>query len=241
MPGDVAGTDVYLNPAAVVVSMRGRNGWPGTKETAMGPNQSTTPRGHRGLDEARSLAATLPERSLIELLDSTDRWHQPAYAGSEILPGLYQGGTEDDDVVQVAAYGHRVASDTPYDVFVTLYASAQPAPWGVEELRYGFYDDALEGPDIARVIRAARFAYQRWTDGDTVLIRCQAGLNRSGLVTALVLVMAGLSPAQAIALIRERRSSGALFNEHFVRWLLEDGETAAAAARQISPSVQRAA
>jgi hypothetical protein len=211
------------------------------KETAMGQNQSTQPRGHRGLDEAHSLAATLPERSLTELLDSTNFWHRPAYAGSEILPGLYQGGTEDDDVVQVAAYGHRIASDTPYDVIVTLYASAQPAPWGVEELRYGFYDDALEGPDIDRVVRAARFAYQRWTDGDVVLVRCQAGMNRSGLVTALVLVMAGLSPAQAITLIRERRSSGALFNDHFVRWLLEDGEAAATAARQVSPSVQRAA
>ena len=207
----------------------------------MGQNQSIQVRGHRGLLEAASLANTLPEASLGELLASTDRWAYPAYAGSEILPGLFQGGTEDDDVVHVAAQGHRFASDSAYDVVVTLYASAQPAPWGVEELRYGFMDSALEGPDIARVIRAARFAYQRWTDGDTVLIRCQAGMNRSGLVTALVLVMAGLSPAQAVALIRERRSAGALFNDHFVRWLLEDGEAAAAAARQISPSVQRVA
>jgi protein-tyrosine phosphatase len=207
----------------------------------MGQNQSNQVCGHRGLLEAASLATTLPEATLGELLDSTDRRAYPAYAGSEILPGLFQGGTEDDDVVHVAAQEHRFASDSAYDVVVTLYASAQPAPWGVEELRYGFMDSALEGPDIARVIRAARYAYQRWTDGDTVLIRCQAGMNRSGLVTALVLVMAGLSPAQAIALIRERRSSGALFNDHFVRWLLEDGESAAATARQISPSVQRAA
>ena len=207
----------------------------------MGQNQSIQVRGHLGLLEAASLAGTLPELSLTELLDSTDRWHQPAYAGSEILPGLFQGGTEDEDVVQVAAYGHRFAHETPYDVIVTLYASAQPAPWGVEELRFGFMDSALEGPDIERVVRAARFAYQRWTAGDTVLIRCQAGMNRSGLVTALVLVMAGLSPAQAVTLIRERRSSGALFNEHFVQWLLAHGRDAVAASRVGSPSVQRAA
>lgn len=207
----------------------------------MSQNHSSQVRGHRGLLEAASLASRLPEPSLTELLDSTDRWHQPAYAGSEILPGLFQGGTEDDDVVQVAAYGHRFAHETPYDVIVTLYASAQPAPWGVEELRFGFMDSALDGLDVDRVVRAARFAYQRWIDGDTVLVRCQAGMNRSGLVTALVLVMAGLSPAQAITLIRERRSPGALFNEHFVQWLLTHGQEAVAASRVVSPSVRRAA
>ena len=196
---------------------------------------------HPGLAEAARLAATLPEPSLDELHSRVDAWHMPAYAGSEILPGLYQGGTEDDEVVSVPGPLHRTRGHYPYDVVVTLYASAQPAPWGVEELRFGFYDSALEDGDVDRVLRAARFAYQRWTAGDTVLVRCQAGMNRSGLVTALVLVMAGLSPAQAVTLIRARRSPGALFNEHFVTWLLEQGQEAAAAARLASPSLPRAA
>ena len=112
---------------------------------------------------------------------------------------------------------------------------------GVEEVRYGFYDASLHGSDVARVVRAAHFAYQRWVDGDDVLIRCQAGMNRSGLVTALVLVMAGLTPGQAVTLIRQRRSPGALFNEHFVEWLINEGESAVADARRVSPSRGQAA
>ena len=49
-----------------------------------------------------------------------------------------------------------------------------PAEWGVEELRFGFPDSALHGEDIHRVIRVARWAHERWTAGDRVLIRCQA-------------------------------------------------------------------
>lgn len=196
---------------------------------------------HPGLAEAARLATELPEPSLTDLLNSVDDWHRPAYAGSEILPGLFQGGTEDDDVVSRPGNTFLLRGTYPYDVVVTLYASAQPAPWGVEELRFGFLDTALDGSDVERVIRAARFAYQRWTGGDTVLVRCQAGMNRSGLVTALVLVMAGLTPAQAVTLIRARRSAGALFNEHFVIWLHEHGQDAVAAARAASPSLPRAA
>lgn len=177
------------------------------------------------------LAQYLPNPTAAELRRSCDFSDLPASAGSQIAPGLYQGGTEDEDVVQIGR-AERYADNFPYDVVITLYASASPAPWGVEEVRYGFYDSALYGSDLTRVMRAARFAYQRWTDGDNVLIRCQAGMNRSGLVTALVLVMAGLTPGQAITLIRLRRSPGALFNQYFVDWLISHAEQAAARPRR---------
>ena len=54
-----------------------------------------------------------------------------------------------------------------------------------------------------------------------VLVRCQAGLNRSGLVTALVLLLAGWEPGDAVRHIRARRSPHALFNRHFVRRLVD--------------------
>jgi hypothetical protein len=85
----------------------------------------------------------------------------------------------------------------PYDAVVTLYAWAQPVGWEVEELHYGFAG-ALHGEDISRVLRAAAWAHERWQAGDRVLVRCQAGLNRSGPVTALVLIMAGWDPAAAL-------------------------------------------
>jgi protein-tyrosine phosphatase len=55
--------------------------------------------------------------------------------------------------------------------------------------------------------------------GRSTLVRCHAGLNRSGLVVAQALVELGLGVPEAIALIRQRRSPWALNNELFVRYL----------------------
>ncbi|HYO19806.1 MAG TPA: hypothetical protein VES02_14205, partial [Dermatophilaceae bacterium] len=64
----------------------------------------------------------------------------------------------------------------------------------------------LESDDIATVIRAARFAFTGWLDDARVLIRGQADMNRSRLDTGLVLIMARMSLAQAITLIRRQRT-----------------------------------
>jgi protein-tyrosine phosphatase len=53
------------------------------------------------------------------------------------------------------------------------------------------------------------------------LVHCQAGLNRSGLVAALALVLSGVKPADAIALLREKRCAAVLCNAAFESWLLE--------------------
>jgi hypothetical protein len=178
------------------------------------------------LDAIADLAAALPHPSVEQLLAGLDDWHQPPYAPTEIVPGLHQGGTEDHDVLSVPGDDYRQRGWYPFDTVITLYASAQPAPWGVEELRFGFLDATLDTAEIDTVLRAARFAHARWRDGAQVLIRCQAGMNRSGLVTALVLVLAGLTPAQAITRIRQQRGPGCLFNTHFVTWLVEQATTA---------------
>jgi hypothetical protein len=52
------------------------------------------------------------------------------------------------------------------------------------------------------------------------LVHCQAGLNRSGLVAALALIRAGRKPADAIALLREKRCDAVLCNHAFEQWLL---------------------
>lgn len=172
------------------------------------------------------LASHLPNPDLRTVIYSVDHNDWPEYAPTQIVPGLFQGGTEDDDVVSMPGSDFALRGDYPFDTVVTLYASAQPVPWGVEELRFGFLDAALDGDDIHTVLRAARFAHQRWTEGAEVMIRCQAGMNRSGLVTALVLILAGLTPGQAITLIRQQRGQACLFNEHFVFWLMNHAETA---------------
>ncbi len=53
------------------------------------------------------------------------------------------------------------------------------------------------------------------------LVHCQAGLNRSGLLAGLALVLAGQTPADAIALLRASRSPAVLCNPKFEAWLLQ--------------------
>lgn len=162
-----------------------------------------------------------------------DTW--PDYAPDMILPGLFQGGTEDDEVIGCLAPDHHYAGlrgypgpAFPFDLVVTLYADAQPAPWGVRELRFGFPDGPLSEFAIAHAIELAHQAHAAWRRGQRVLIRCQAGVNRSGLVSALVLMLAGFTAEEAIDLLRRQRSGVVLSNRHFESWLLTDAAGALA-------------
>lgn len=56
------------------------------------------------------------------------------------------------------------------------------------------------------------------TKGKT-LVHCQAGLNRSSLVTALALILDGMRADEAIELLREKRSPAVLCNKTFEQWL----------------------
>ena len=139
---------------------------------------------------------------------------------SEILPNLFQGGTEDEDVIHYAQNSNVRRTDLPFDTVITMYAWARPADWDVQEFRYGVPDASISRIDLGRLRQAVDFGYIQWKSGDRVLVRCQAGLNRSGLVTALILIKDGHSPEDAISLIRNNRGEDALFNESFVNWLI---------------------
>jgi hypothetical protein len=140
---------------------------------------------------------------------------------TEIKPGLWNGGTADEDTVLQAREGKMsmwsgmVVSDKAeitkdeFDAVVTLYAWARPVDWLVEELRWGIFDGG-EAPDIEKVRDAVIWAHKRWKNGEKVLLRCQAGLSRSGLLTALVLVRDGMEVQQAIDTIRRERSGHCL-------------------------------
>ena len=148
----------------------------------------------------------------------------PGHEPSEIAPGLFMSGTADDDTIANAAPLGGFEGSRPFEAVLTLYAWARPVSWQVAELRYGFGDGALEAADLDRIVAVAVWAHARWATGDRVLVRCQAGLNRSGLVTALVLMLAGWEPADAIAQLRAARSPHALCNPAFVAWLLRDAD-----------------
>jgi hypothetical protein len=151
-------------------------------------------------------------------------WDFPLW--SEILPNLWVGGTDDDDTIEDSANIHtsRNITKDEFDAVVTLYAWANPVDWMVEELRFGFYDSGISHIDMGALHRAASFAVDQVRDGNKVLIRCQAGLNRSGLTAALALIQMGYKPEDAINLLREKRSKYVLCNgefEEFVRTLNE--------------------
>ncbi len=57
-----------------------------------------------------------------------------------------------------------------------------------------------------------------------VLVHCQMGLNRSGIVVALALIKSGMKPKAAIDLLRSRRHPQVLSNPVFEAWLLRQGE-----------------
>lgn len=147
-------------------------------------------------------------------------WDFPLW--SEILPGLWLGGTDDDDTIEDASNIHtaRAITRDDFDTVVTLYSWANPVDWFVQEFRYGFYDSGLEGNvDYASLHEAAEFAYKAWKSGKRVLIRCQAGINRSSLTMGLVLMLDGYPAAAAIELMRAKRSNAVLLNEDFVDYL----------------------
>jgi protein-tyrosine phosphatase len=60
---------------------------------------------------------------------------------------------------------------------------------------------------------------ESYTIGGATAHNCQAGLNRSGLVAALALIRDGMTPAQAIELLRSKRSPAVLCNPTFERYL----------------------
>ena len=83
--------------------------------------------------------------------------------------------------------------------------------------------DVLTIPDEEQLYILARCvnAYRR--QGVT-LVHCQAGLNRSGLISALALIEEGMKAVDAISLLRTKRSPAVLCNQTFEEWLLTRGK-----------------
>ncbi|MFT3662560.1 MAG: dual specificity protein phosphatase family protein [Gordonia sp. (in: high G+C Gram-positive bacteria)] len=68
----------------------------------------------------------------------------------------------------------------------------------------------------------ARLVVDLSATGDDVLVHCQAGLNRSGVIVARALMHRGMTADEAITAVRAGRHPKALYNTHFVAWLHEN-------------------
>jgi protein-tyrosine phosphatase len=80
---------------------------------------------------------------------------------------------------------------------------------------------------------ASRKVAEALTDGQTVLVTCQAGINRSALVAALALVRLGHSPQDAVAAVRKRNDI-CLCNKRFLAYVYEFAQRLAAKAQEVS-------
>ena len=158
-----------------------------------------------------------------------DDWYEgPQEAWSEVAPRLWMGGHE---YVAVDGTSVRAVVADEFDVVysLTYHEGYGPGP-GVEHHVLKVPDDALTAQQIRAVEEFAASAAHDHAAGRRVLVRCWAGMNRSGLVVAEVLIQSGYTAADAIAMIRKQRSPAALNNDSFVRYL----ETGLALAAELS-------
>lgn len=137
---------------------------------------------------------------------------------NEIVPGLSMGGH---------LYLDPATGDTPvvvgseFEVVVSLFQCDGHGPAaGTEHHFLDIPDRPLEVDQLIRVSGLVAVTADAVGAGRRVLVRCQYGYNRSGLVTAAALVRLGHPIEDAIALIRRKRSEWALHNQAFVEYLM---------------------
>ncbi len=157
-------------------------------------------------DGARADDLVAPLATLIPLP------HRP-----EIAPALWMGGTH-------SALGGAVAPEEIAGAIVIDCAGELPQPYRQRAAAYlpcVFTDieaRPARWPELLALVRdvAGRVQAIEATEPiERVYIFCNAGMNRSGLVTALLLRALGEDADEAIARIRAQRP-GALSNETFV-------------------------
>jgi protein-tyrosine phosphatase len=136
---------------------------------------------------------------------------------SPVTPNLWVGGCEGGLVL-------------PKEVqhLVSLY------PWEEYRVKHDILSkmsvrqyDSNEGPDEEELVALARWVDCCMRTGVT-LVHCQAGLNRSSRVAALALMAGGMMAAEAVNLLRAKRSPAVLCNRSFERWLYDRGSDALA-------------
>lgn len=128
---------------------------------------------------------------------------------THVKDGLYQGGAPDSGLVTLPDGFDYVLSLYPWGGYVL--------PEGCERDEIKMYDALDQG--FEQVDELAQGVATRLEKGQTCLIHCQAGLNRSGLLAARTLIKMGHEPHDAINLLR-RRSPLVLCNEAFEEHLL---------------------
>ena len=119
----------------------------------------------------------LTSEELSALATFCNRGYEDQPLWSEIEPGLWMGGTADDDVTE---YGHRrpAITNEHFDTVVTLYAQANPVDW-------------YEPPWVCWRFHTLETRMESWTKTTG-----QVGVNRPGFVGDFILWKRGWSHGQ---------------------------------------------
>lgn len=129
----------------------------------------------------------------------------------KVAPRLYQGpkpapGRYNIDVLVLMAEEYQPRSHNFPGVKAVVHAPIDDAP-----------STGVKPHEHESIQRAASFVAAALRDGRTVLVTCNMGLNRSGVVSALALRQAypEMTADDAIARVRNARGKWALSNPHF--------------------------
>jgi hypothetical protein len=149
----------------------------------------------------------------------------PAYA----LPFQHSYNLIEDGLAMGCAIrGDQEEVFVEFDILVMCAGEWQPHVTLPEDkvkrvVRVPYDDSKYDLPQsvLALLHKRADELAQEHRGGRKILITCLAGRNRSGLLTALVLMKRfDLSPEKAIGLIKDRRGPFALTNKIFTSYLL---------------------
>ena len=111
---------------------------------------------------------------------------------------------------------HRHGLSAVIDLEAGLDAGIPAHPDRLIYVYFPFLDEDV--PTLHKLHAVARLGAELVRGRERVLVHCQMGLNRSALVAGLVLVHNGMSGADAVTRLQERRP-GALYNETFATYL----------------------
>ena len=128
---------------------------------------------------------------------------------SHVRGNLWQGGCIDG--VPLPAQIQHVVSLYPWESYV--------CHGDVVSVTAARLFDAAALPDEQLLWALAAHVNRLCAIGPT-LVHCQAGLNRSGMIAALALILSGDEPLAAVSLLRQKRCDAVLCNETFETFVL---------------------
>jgi protein-tyrosine phosphatase len=116
--------------------------------------------------------------------------------------------------------GEHAYPEELFDVVVSAYHRDGFEPSvSVKHILAMFPDSHLTEEPRQHAVQAAQQVVNHLLDGEKVLVRCQAGLNRASLIAGLAMVGLGYSGADAVQLLRTRRSPWVLCNQEYATFL----------------------